>query len=251
MQTESHDQYYLARKDKYLKQIDRLFRSARKILPTRIDASQVDKIITDVKEEFGKVLANLPYIGGDKNINNFVYIASAVGLASFRVLENRGLVVDEIGRILYDTYTDVYRSLPGFVKALLRQQEFSGSSRKKLKAAARESQRRQYPADWVMEYVEGDGVDFDFGVNYIECATLKLFKSMGAEKYMPYMCVGDFAISKALGTGLTRTCTRFFGGKFCDFRFKRGRDALKGLSFEELPEYKNRQTPAAGEPSEL
>jgi hypothetical protein len=89
--------------------------------------------------------------------------------------------------------------------------------------------------------VDGDGADFDYGTDYTECAVLKLFRQMGAEQYMPCICVGDLAASRALRTGLHRTTTLNYGGPCCDFRFKRNREASPGLPLKNLPEHKNRR----------
>jgi hypothetical protein len=100
----------------------------------------------------------------------------------------------------------------------------------------------KYPDNWVMEYVEGDGIEFDFGCNYTECAVLEFFRKMDAEKYMPYVCVMDLTSSKALRTGLHRTTTLFCGGDCCDFQYKKNRPSMPGLPLEDLPEDKNRRT---------
>jgi hypothetical protein len=63
---------------------------------------------------------------------------------------------------------------------------------------------------------------------------------MGATEYMPYICVADFAMSRALRTGLTRTQTIQYGGECCDFRYKHNHLGLAPLPLEDLPEYRNR-----------
>ena len=240
MKTVETPDYYLSRADEYWKQLGRLFRSSKKILPNYLDAKQVENVANETYDEFKKVLVTLPYIGGDQNMLTFVFASSAAALAYIRVLERYALPVDQIGGILNDVYADVYKSLPGLVKWYLRRVEFSSRHRNRLKAFARESQLREYADNWVMEYIEGDGIEFDFGCNYTECAVLKFYRKMGAEKYMPYVCVMDLTLSNALGTGLQRTSTLNYGGHCCDFRYKKGRPSLPGLPLEDLPEYRNR-----------
>jgi hypothetical protein len=89
-----------------------------------------------------------------------------------------------------------------------------------------------------MEYIEGNGQDFDYGCNYTECAVLKYYQEMGAGKYMPYVCVMDLTASSALRTGLQRTTTLFYGGDHCDFTYKKNRSSLPGIPLENLPEYR-------------
>ncbi len=240
METITSSDYYLGRTDQYWKQLGRLFRSSERILPKYISFELVKNVTQDTYSEFKIVLAELPYIGGDENTLTFVFVSSAAALAYIRVLERYELPADKIGVILNEVYSDVYTSLPGFLKWILRKSEFSSRHRKALKAFAQESQLMKYPDNWVMEFVEGNGDDFDYGCNYSECAVLKFYQKMGAEKYMPYVCVMDFTSSSALGTGLHRTTTLHYGGDCCDFQYKQNRPSKPGIPLEELPEYKNR-----------
>jgi hypothetical protein len=92
-----------------------------------------------------------------------------------------------------------------------------------LKSQATESQKRLYPDDWVWRFVEGNGREFDYGIDVTECGAFKFFHTQGADELLPYMCRLDFAISEAMGMGLARTMTLAEGGEKCDYRFKRGR----------------------------
>ena len=234
--------YYLGRLDKYWKQFGRIFRSSDKILPKYLEAPLILGAAEGTKKEFGIVLLELPYIGGDKNTLTFTFVSGAIALAYIRTLEKRGLPVDTIGIILNEVYSDVYTSLPEVAKMFLRWSEFSSFRRNSLKAFAKESQIREYPENWVMEYIEGDGKDFDYGCNYTECAIRKFYCRMGAGEYMPYLCATDMTYSNALRLGLHRSQTLNFGGDYCDFRYKRIGSSTPGLPLEDLPEYQNRST---------
>jgi hypothetical protein len=84
------------------------------------------------------------------------------------------------------------------------------------------SQQRRYPGDFVLNYVEGDGREFDYGVDYIECANCKFLRAENAFELAPYACATDKPISELMGWGLTRTMTIAEGFSKCDFRFKKG-----------------------------
>lgn len=241
MRTSDAENYYLSRIDPYWKQLGRLFRSSEKILPKYLDSKQIEKTETETFIEFKVVLSALPYIGGDKNMLTFVFVSCAAALAYIRVLERYALPVDQIGIILNEVYEDVYSSLPSLVKWLLRRSEFSTRHRNQLNSFAQESQLREYAENWVMEYVEGDGLEFDYGCTYTECAVYKFYQKMGADEYMPYICAMDMTSSSALGTGLHRTSTLYYGGDCCDFQYKKNRSSMPGIPLENLPEYKNRK----------
>ena len=97
----------------------------------------------------------------------------------------------------------------------------------KLKLWAEESQKRRYPDDFVLNYVEGDGKTFDFGIDYTECAICKFWRKQGAEEMLPYICLVDFLSSELITkTGLVRSMTLAEGFERCDFRFKRDRKPM-------------------------
>ncbi len=239
MKTIEASDYYLCRTDQYWKKLGRLFKSSKNILPKYMDVSSVESVSEETYREFKLLLSELPYIGGEENMLSFVFVSSAAALAYTRVLERYGFSVDLIGTILNEVYADVYTSLPGFARWLLRRAEFSSRHQQELQNFSKESQLRKYPDNWVMEFIKGDGIEFDYSCIYTECAVLRYYQKMGAENYMPYVCAMDLTSSHALGTGLHRTMTLYYGGNCCDFHYKNGRPSLPGIPLENLPEFRN------------
>jgi hypothetical protein len=92
----------------------------------------------------------------------------------------------------------------------------------RLRKRANESHQRKYTYDYVFNFIEGDGKAFDYGVDYLECASCKFLTKQGAPELAPYLCPVDILYSDALGWGLMRTTTLAEGADRCDFRFKRG-----------------------------
>ena len=87
------------------------------------------------------------------------------------------------------------------------------------------SQERRYPDDWVFEVIEGDGQNFDFGLDYTECGLLKYLEREGAPELAPYLCWTDYPMFGSMGMKLVRTETIAQGGQRCDFRLSRGKPA--------------------------
>ena len=241
MKTDGNSNYYIERKDRYWRQFGRFLRSSNRVIPRYLDTSSTGNMIEEIKANFERFLGELPFVGGKGNILTSNLVSGAVALAYIRALEKRGLTADTIGEVINEIYADVLSSLPWFVKWFFRWYLFSRSRLKKFKAFAVESQLRRYPGNWVMEYVEGDGIDFDFGCDFTQCAIQMFFQKMGAEKYMPYLCATDYTASRVFRSGLQRTMTLALGGKCCDFRYKKNHPALPGLPLEGLPEYRNRR----------
>jgi hypothetical protein len=104
----------------------------------------------------------------------------------------------------------------------------SAFGQRKNRRAALESQKRLYPENWVFNFVEGAGQNFDWGIDYTECGIVKFFQAQSADELAPYMCLADYPMSKAFGMGLVRTTTLAGGAAKCDFRFKRGRETQDG-----------------------
>ena len=100
---------------------------------------------------------------------------------------------------------------------------------KKLKAAAAASQQRQYPQDFVASFIQGDGKNFDYGLDITECGICKLYSVHGAAKLARYMCLSDYVISTILVLREmegNRYETIAEGGGKCDFRYKKGRETF-------------------------
>jgi hypothetical protein len=242
MKSSEDSTYYIDRKKTYWRKLGRIMRSSNRIIPRYLDASITENIAEETKADFENLLKELPYVGGDGNLLTWNLVASAAALAYIRALERRGLTTETIGTLLNEVYADAFDSLPWFVKRFFGWYLLSRWRRKKLRAFAAELQSRRYPDNWVMEYVAGDGVDFDFGSNYTQCAILIFFQKQGAKKYMPYLCATDYSLSRAFSMGLQRTMTLALGGQCCDFRLKKNRPTVPPLPLEGLAEYRNRRS---------
>jgi hypothetical protein len=98
---------------------------------------------------------------------------------------------------------------------------FSGFVRK-IFAFREKQQSKPHFGDFQVEYLVGHGDVFDLGVNYIKCGHQIFAKKHGGEKFAPYICMSDIALSDAMGWGLIRTQSLADGCAYCDFRFKKG-----------------------------
>jgi L-2-amino-thiazoline-4-carboxylic acid hydrolase len=91
--------------------------------------------------------------------------------------------------------------------------------------------RRNLPG-WVVSYVDGEGKDFDYGIDYHQCEAVLYFKKQNAADLAPYFCLVDWPTNKLMKTGLVRTKTLAMDYKVCDFRFKKDRPVTQGWSTE-------------------
>jgi hypothetical protein len=113
---------------------------------------------------------------------------------------------------------------PRFLLRLMGRLQFSRLFLNRLQREANETQKQVYPDDFVAEIVMGDGKEFDWGIDFTECAIHKFYKAQNAVELLPYVCKLDYLTSTAFGLGLVRTKTLASGDEKCNPRLKQGRD---------------------------
>jgi hypothetical protein len=72
-----------------------------------------------------------------------------------------------------------YERVPRVLRLWMGRHHFGRMRRQKLQRAARRSQARRYPGDWVFERIDGDGETFDFGIDMTECGIVKFLNAQG------------------------------------------------------------------------
>jgi hypothetical protein len=208
--------YYSVHQARFLAAFDGIAAYWRVVVVAQAGPEMADEVLDKARHQFTDLLASLPYIGGDDNHYTRDLVESAGYLALYLVLKRRGWKVEKAARVMYDAILDRNRDLPPPKLPPLDQLVKSGQM------LAERALENRYPGDYVYDFVPGDGVGFDFGYNFWECATLKLYHAWGADEFAPYYCYLDFPKSPL---GLRRTQTLAEGAPFCNHRFKLGRPA--------------------------
>jgi hypothetical protein len=72
-----------------------------------------------------------------------------------------------------------------FLRRFLGFMTFSPSYLRRVKKGAQKSHERQYPGNYVYDYVARDGATFDYGVDYVECGPLKFLTEQKAPELAP------------------------------------------------------------------
>ena len=214
--------YYLKRKSALMKQHDKMMKHGAVAIQSRYDSDFTSTVVTQARTEFERLIPEIPYLGGTDNPLTDIIEQMTTLLALYNVMKSHGIAVDVIGAIVYEMATATIEDYPRWVKGLLGRLYMSQFWRNRTKKKAQRSQQRQFEGDFVYEVVEGDGANFDWGVNYLECGVVKYFKQQGAEEFTPYMCIIDYLLFPAMGIGLKRTGTIGQGCTHCDFRYKAG-----------------------------
>ena len=213
--------YYLSRREDILDLYETHSRAWRPFVAQRYGDVFAQDIIEEAREILEDLIPELPYIGGDDNPMTYHIVSCSTSLALYKAMKARGKSAEETGKIIYDAVAESVRHLPPNpppTEAFLEKQ----------RERARISQERRYPGDWVRDFVEGDGEDFDYGYDFYECGTRKLYRAHGADAFTPFFCYLDFVTYRTAGWSFSRTKTLAEGHEKCNFRFKRGGETQKG-----------------------
>jgi len=210
-------EYYAARKVEILAILDDHSRAWESSLVDQHDQCLAQAILREARKEHEKLIAEIPYIGGDKNPMTRHLVRSMTSLALYKAMSGQGKTAEETGKIIFDAVVERVSHLPVALVQALGPEEILAK-----KEEARRSQERRYPDDWVWEFIEGDGTEYDYGYDFLECGTQKLYRAQNADEFLPFYCYLDFVTVKTSGWGFTRTMTLAEGCRKCDFRFKLG-----------------------------
>ena len=212
--------YYLARKRRFLLEFDLVARSARSVIEAYF-GENARELTAEARREFEDLIPQFPYIGGKQPHTEFI-IFTGMLLAVYRVNKAHGKTAEQTGEMVFEMGRAFLNSFPTFLLRLLMPLNFSRRYLDLIRKGAIESHQKKYPEGYVINFIEGDGATFDYGVDYLECASCKFLAVQGAPEIAPYLCPVDILFSEALGWGLTRTTTLAGGADRCNFRFKKG-----------------------------
>jgi len=205
--------------------LDDHFKGTEKVLVTRFGKGKASGLMKDIRQEYENLASDMPYIGGEENMFTEWLIYSVYYLAVYRVLKAEGQRVEEVGKVIFDTF-NVMADHPKWLLHLVGGLKYNERYMSQLKEAIEKTQERRYPADWVAAFIEGDGEDFDYGIDIIECGICKFYHAQGADELAPYLCLSDSVLSDAFDRGLVRYKTLAEGADVCDFRYKKGRETF-------------------------
>lgn len=204
--------------EKLVTKFDRWLRRSGGALVDRYGEETAAMMRGEMLDEFRRVIPEVPYIGGRRNIYSENLIGTAQALALYRVVVRHGGNLENAGELIHRMVRAEIERIPRVVRHGIGRYRFSGLRQWQIERAARRSQARRYPGDWVFEHIEGDGEAFDYGIDMIECGIVKFLHAQGADELCPYLCDLDYVLFEAMGIGLSRSKTLSWGCDRCDFR---------------------------------
>jgi hypothetical protein len=230
MNAEKND-FYVKKKSLLMRTFDAMLLIAKKTLIDNFGELKYDEMVTTTRKEFETLIPQLPFIGKDSRLTEPLINAAGL-LPILRAIENEGLEYKDIGRITYELFEAFYKIIPQSFDI------FSDDYLNEERINAEDSKSKKYPDSWVYDFIEGDGKTFTFGIDYAECGVYKFYRTQGAERFMPIVCIADFAQARAYGYGLSRTQTIGNGAEICDFRYLKDGKTPRAWPPDNLPEFK-------------
>ena len=214
--------YYTKRKEKLLNDFDTTSVLMGASLIARYGEEFANTLQREARQQYEELIPEIPYIKGSRGrmLNTFLLI-SAQELAVYKAMAAHGKPPGEAWELCHEALRLGLAEFPRWKRRLMQRFMFSRFVRRIISRRARQGQKARF-GDFEIEYLIGEGDDFDFGVNYLQCGNYEFVKRHGGEEFAPYVCMSDIALGQAMGWGLRRTQTLADGCPHCDFRFKDG-----------------------------
>ena len=214
--------YYLSRQNRLLKLFDFTFRPIRKKLAGYYVEAYAESIVEKTRQNFVEIIPQMPYVGGMKNYYTPIIVVNGFIVAMYRAMEETGKTAEDVMRIWAEVADELFRKIPGPIARLGGRMLLSKRTMKAFEKPTHISKERKYPEDWVYELLEGDGKEFDVGLEFSECAVIKFYDAMGVMELAPYCNFGDVTYSHYLGIGLDASATLGMSCDRCRMTFKKG-----------------------------
>ena len=214
--------YYTTKKSRLLKDLDRTTNLVKRYLVKRYGEDLADRLCRETRQEYEKIIPEIPHISGARAgfLNSFL-LMTAQEVAVYRVMNKHGKSAAEAWEICHEAIKVRMEKFSEIRRLLLKYLMYSRFLKRRVKKRAQKNENLKF-GDFEVRYIIGDGIEFDWGVDYVACGNYSFAKALKAEEFAPYVCMSDIALSNALGWGLIRTQTIADGCEYCDFRFKKG-----------------------------
>lgn len=228
----SSNNYYLAHRQALTEEFRQVLNDAALFLQPELGPKSTQALLRHALVNFDRLLPEFPFIGGESNwVTKFIPMAGWYA-ALYPPMKENGKNSEDLGRLMYELSKTGLEKIPKENALSAGKDAFTQEYMDKFKSWAEWTRKREYPANWVADFVQGDGEEFDYGYDYTECGVVKYFQAQGVPELAPYFCLTDFPKNAVLGTGLVRKRTIAQGDGICDFRYKKGRPVIQDWTTE-------------------
>jgi electron transport complex protein RnfB len=219
------ENYYTDRSAKLMRAFRRECEWARPHVAARFGNALAPGVLEQARSEFASLIPRIPYLGGSENHMTSDLVESVQKLALLRSFTRQGATAAEAGALIAKAMETRLSKYPRLFLKVFGRLQFTRRFKARIRRQAQAL--RSYPNSFVYDVIDGNAGEFDWGIDFKECAIKAFYEAQGASEFMPYVCALDYALSDAFGLGLERGMTLAEGGDRCNPRMKRGRATVR------------------------
>ena len=203
-----------------LERYDKNKQDRRELYLNIFGENEIDDILDEMRDSYEALIPNITYIG-EVNFNLQWYIPNCEKLAEYLVAKDYGVTVKEFSNLHLMNESKKLLTIPEADRIKIGGMQFGFEVEQMIAGWALWSQFQLYPDDYIYRFRKGDGVDFDWGLDYTQCANVIMFKKYNVlDLLVPLVCTMDDLAGSALFTGYHRTMQLATGDPMCDLRWK-------------------------------
>jgi len=207
-----------------LKEYDSKLADKRALYATVFGEDEVDGILQEMRDTYEDLIPDIPYIG-ERNYHLQYLIPSSEELAEYLVAKNYGMTSKSFSTLRLKHAEELIMSMPENLRLMIGRSTLRPLALLKMRMVAYRSQHSSYPDESLCTYIPGDGVEFDWGMDYTRCTTDVLYAKYDATDLMiDLTCKYDFIPGKAFNMGYYRTMILPEGAPMCDLRWQWGKE---------------------------
>jgi len=211
---------------KLLKDYDLGGQGRRELYLSLFGDDTIDQVLGEMRDSYEALIADIPYIG-PYNFHLQWAIPNAEKLADYLVAKKYGVTIPQFSRLHLDKAESDLMTQTEEKRLEIGSMQFGPVAELMMRFVAWRSQWRIFPEDYILKFVPGDGVNFDWGLDYTQCPNVILYSRHGAADLVyPLVCSMDYVAGKAFKIGYYRTTDIARGGSKCDLRWKQGVESI-------------------------
>ena len=222
--------YYITEKSKLLKNFDDNIDTFRRVLTSRLGEPKTVKILIQMKKEYNKLLPDIIAINSQRNFILREIKNISIALSLVKALMHYNYSKSEISSCIFELHKEYYRKAMSkkfnfmrFLFIIFSTFPFNKIYRLVIKRYENLIKNKEGILNFRLKYVEGNGKNFDYGVDILCCPIYRMWQKYDVVEFLPYVCLFDFFKSAITNSGLVRTMTLSEGKSKCDNRFRKGR----------------------------
>jgi hypothetical protein len=181
---------------------------------------EIDDILDEMRDSYEALIPKMPYIG-ERNFHLVWFLPNCQKLAEYLAVERYGVTKREFSHLHLTQASKDLLAIPEDQLIAAGRGQFGPKTERQMAAWALWSQFRVYPGDYIYRFRKGDGINFDWGFDYTQCANAILYEQYDAlDLLLQMVCTQDYIAGSAMRTGYSRTMEIATGAPICDLRWK-------------------------------